>query len=337
MIVHESHCSHVSPLRVLLAGATGYIGRFVAHELVRRGHDVVAIVRPPAGPDGLASVQRALAGCDLRVASVTDPAALTAAVGEERFDAVISCIASRSGEPNDAWRIDCEANRHLLALARVAEAKHFVLLSAICVQRPQLAFQHAKLAFEADLVASGLRYSIVRPTAFFKSLAGQVERVKAGKPFLVFGSGTETSCKPIGEADLARYLVDCLHDPSRADRILPVGGPGPAITPREQGTLLCTLAGQPVRIRSVSPKLCDVALAVLAPLSRWIPPLAGKAEFARIGRYYATESMLLWDPSLQAYDADATPSYGNDTLRDFYRRVLAAGMAGQELGDHKLF
>ena len=62
-----------------------------------------------------------------------------------------------------------------------------VLLSAICVQKPLLAFQHAKLAFEKHLIKSGLTYSIVRPTAFFKSLSGQVERVRRGKPFLIFG------------------------------------------------------------------------------------------------------------------------------------------------------
>ncbi len=41
---------------------------------------------------------------------------------------------------------------------------HFVLLSAICVQKPLLAFQKAKLAFEAHLLEQGLTYSIVRPT-----------------------------------------------------------------------------------------------------------------------------------------------------------------------------
>ena len=46
-----------------------------------------------------------------------------------------------------------------------------------------------KLAFEAELQASGLRYAIVRPTAFFKSLAGQVQRVRSGKPYLAFGGG----------------------------------------------------------------------------------------------------------------------------------------------------
>jgi divinyl chlorophyllide a 8-vinyl-reductase len=324
---------------VLVAGATGYIGRYVVREFVRRGEEVIALVRggTGSGPGGTADGDRFPPGVSVLAAPVTDREALLEAVAGERIDAVVSCIASRSGEPADAWRVECEGNRNLLALAQAHGARHFVLLSAICVQRPRLAFQHAKLAFEADLAASGMRYSIVRPTAFFKSLAGQIERVRAGKPFLVFGRGTETACKPIGEADLARYLADCLDDPTRCDRILPVGGPGPAITPREQGEMLCELAERPVRIQGVTPKLFDAVIAVLAPLSRIFPGLAGKAEFARIGRYYATESMLLWDESRQAYDAEATPAFGTETLRDFYTRVLREGLEGQELGEHKMF
>ena len=47
--------------------------------------------------------------------------------------------------------------------------------SGACMQKPLLEFQHAKLALEAKLQeAQGITHSIVRPTAFFKSVAGQV-------------------------------------------------------------------------------------------------------------------------------------------------------------------
>lgn len=62
------------------------------------------------------------------------------------------------------------------------------------------------------------------------------------------------------------------------------------------------------------------------------------AEFGRIGKYYATESMLVWDPKTQKYDAEATPSYGKDTLEEFFRKaVLEDGMKGQDLGDAAIF
>jgi len=204
------------------------------------------------------------------------------------------------------------------------------------VQKPQLEFQRAKLAFERKLTESGLTWSIVRPTAFFKSLSGQVKRVQQGKPFLLFGDGTLTACKPISDDDLAEFLTTCLSDPTRHDRVLPIGGPGDALTPRQQGEQLFALAGRTPQFKQVPVKLLDVIIAVLSTLGRAIPTLADKAQLARIGRYYATESMLLWDPATQRYDADATPSFGNDTLADHYTRMLR-GEQKDDRGEHAVF
>ena len=60
-------------------------------------------------------------------------------------------------------------------------------------------------------------------------------------------------------------------------------------------------------------------------------------EFARIGKYYATESMLVWDPEKQEYNADMTPSYGSDTLDAFFKKAIEKGLKGQELGDQAVF
>jgi len=95
-----------------------------------------------------------------------------------------------------------------------------------------LAFQHAKLAFERVLIASGVTYTIVRPTAFFKCLPGQVDRMRKGKAFLVFGDRQRTACKPISDNDLSEYLADCVEDARLHNRILSIGGPGDACTPR---------------------------------------------------------------------------------------------------------
>jgi divinyl chlorophyllide a 8-vinyl-reductase len=211
-----------------------------------------------------------------------------------------------------------------------------VLLSAICVQRPRLAFQHAKLAAEAALRGSGLRWTVVRPTAFFKSLSGQVDRVRRGSPFLVFGDGTLTACKPIADEDLAEYLADCLDDPARQDRVLPIGGPGPAITPREQAERLFALLGRAPRLRRVPVALLDAIVGGLALAGRVRPALADRAELARIGRYYATESMLALDPVTGRPDAAATPSTGHRTLWAHYERLLR-GEASAGLGAHAVF
>ncbi len=248
----------------------------------------------------------------------------------------MSCLASRTGAPRDAWAIDHRAHVEALAAAREAGVRQMVLLSAICVQKPLLAFQHAKLAFEQALIASGLTYSIVRPTAYFKSLSGQIERLKRGKPFLLFGDGERTACKPISDGDLGRYLADCLDDPALQNRILPIGGPGPAITPRQQGERLFALLGREPKLKSVPVAMLDAIIAGLSLAGRIVPALADKAELARIGRYYATESMLVLDPTTGRYDADATPSTGSETLFDFYARVIR-GEESVDRGDHAVF
>ncbi|MBX9613542.1 MAG: NAD(P)H-binding protein [Burkholderiales bacterium] len=326
--------------RVLVLGATGTIGRATVAALLRHGHDVVCLVRPLAGAGGAMTREvsaQQLAGATVRVGQATDPVSLARdGFCGERFDALISCLASRTGAPGDAWAIDHQAHVHALQAAQDAGVSQMVLLSAICVQKPLLAFQQAKLAFEKKLIESGLTYSIVRPTAFFKSLSGQVERVRRGKPFLVFGDGTLTACKPISDNDLADYIAGCLDDPARHNRILPIGGPGAAITPRQQGEHLFALLGQPPRFKQVPVRWLDVIIGVLGALGRVIPALAAKAELARIGRYYATESMLVLDPATGRYDACATPSTGHETLLDFYADLVHGGQA-PERGDHAVF
>ena len=323
-----------------MLGGTGTIGRATVRALVQRGHEVVCFVRPRAGVGGALAADhsvRLLAGASVRFGDVSDPASLARdGFRGEHFDALVSCLASRTGAPKDAWAIDHQAHLHALAAAQLAGVTQVVLLSAICVQKPLLAFQHAKLAFEQVLIESGLNYSIVRPTAFFKSLSGQLDRVRQGKPFLVFGDGTLTACKPISDDDLGDYIAGCLDDASRHHRVLPIGGPGEASTPRQQGEHLFALLGQPPRFKQVPVALLDVIIGVLATLGRVVPALAAKAELARIGRYYATESMLVLDPATGRYDAATTPSTGGDTLFDHYAR-LVRGEVTAERGDHAVF
>ena len=318
--------------RVFMIGATGTIGRATLRALVRHGHEVVCFARHAS-----ARAVEPLPGVTVRVGDVTDAASVARdGFRSERFDVVMSCLASRTGTPRDAWAVDHQAHIHVLGAAKAAGVAQFVLLSAICVQKPLLEFQKAKRAFEEALVQSGVGYSIVRATAFFKSLSGQVARVIAGKPYLVFGNGALTACKPISDDDLAEYLASCIDNPTRLNRILPIGGPGPALTPRAQGEQLFALAGKPLRFTQVPVALLDVIVAATGLLGRVIPPLANKAEFARIGRYYATESMLVLNAATQRYDADATPEFGKDTLADHHAKLLRGEIA-DDRGDHAIF
>ena len=323
------------PQRVLVLGATGTIGRAAVRALLAAGHETVCFLRPRR--DGGDPGHLFPEGAVLRFGDVTDPASLPShGFAGEHFDVLLSCLASRTGLPEDAWAIDHRAHADALSAAQRAGVRHMVLLSAICVQKPRLAFQHAKLAFEELLIGSGLTYSIVRPTAYFKSLSGQIGRLRQGKPFLVFGDGRLTACKPISDDDLGRFLAACITSPEMHNKVLPVGGPGEAITPIEQGERLSALLGKPPRFRHVPLAMLDAIVLVLDALGRFSPRLRAKAELARIGRYYATESMLLWDPAAQRYDAAATPSFGSGSLYDHYARAVRGEIA-DDRGEHAVF
>lgn len=326
-----------SGLRVLVLGGTGTAGQATTRSLLRAGHQVSCLIRNGTNEFDPASRNKALAGVELIRGDISDDNLLEKKIFTSgRFDVLVSCMASRTGIPSDAWAIDHQAHSQALNAARESGVKHMVLLSAICVQRPLLAFQQAKLAFEAELINSGLGYSIVRPTAFFKSLSGQVERVRRGKPFLVFGDGRLTSCKPISDDDLGDYIADCVTNKQRHNQILPIGGPGDAMTPREQGELLFDLTKQKPRFKQVPVALLDAIRLTLEQLGRLNKACSDKAELAKIGRYYATESMLVLNAETGEYDADATPATGSDTLEEFYAALLS-GSATVDRGEHAVF
>lgn len=334
-------------INILVVGSTGYIGKFVIKELVSRGFNVIAIAREKSGIRGRNDKEETLnqlQGASVCFSDVTNLESLEKSLENlgTSIDVVVSCLASRSGGVKDSWKIDYEASRNSLVAGRNCGASHFVLLSAICVQKPLLEFQRAKLKFEAEMmkaaeVDSGFTYSIVRPTAFFKSLGGQVELVKEGKPYVMFGDGKLCACKPISEQDLASFIADCVLSEDKINQILPIGGPGKALTPLEQGEILFRLLGKEPKFLKVPIGIMDFAIGVLDFLVKIFPSLEDAAEFGKIGRYYAAESMLILDPETGEYSAEKTPSYGKDTLEEFFERVLREGMAGQELGEQTIF
>ena len=296
----------VGTMVIALAGATGTIGKATLKRLIQLGHEVLELSRQDLG-----SPEACHKAISMKASTVKEP-----------IGAVISCIASRTGEADDAWAVDYQANANLLTAAQRCGVEQFVLLSAICVQKPKLAFQHAKLKFEDELKASGLAYSIVRPTAFFKSLSGQLVRVRKGGPFYVFGNGRLTYCKPISDDDLAGFLVDCLSQPERSNKTLIVGGPGPAVCPMDQIAMIESILKTKVKVRHVPIAVLQGVINGLDLLGRVHAKFAAKADYARIGLYYATESMLAWDETTQSYREDLTPSIGSQQLIDHYRRVL---------------
>jgi divinyl chlorophyllide a 8-vinyl-reductase len=195
---------------------------------------------------------------------------------------------------------------------------HYTLLSAFCCGKPGLQFQFAKLKLESEIIRFSKRstsnanqtilsYSIVRPTAFFKSLDGQLESARNGKPIIYFGDGS-CSANPIGETDLANYLIDCATMPksiNMINEIRNIGGPDvPPITKRQQGEMIYDTLGIPKNKRkfvSVPVKIFDIligffttsqAISTALNKSEWVKRCEDAAELTRIVKYYAVEPMV---------------------------------------------
>ena len=315
--------------KIFVAGSTGYIGKNVVKYALDNGFDVVTAKRHSDDKPGQLNKK-------LKVIKISNNDNNWIA-DLEKVDVIISCLASRTGEPKDAHLVDYKLNCLLLEKAKALKCSQFILLSAICVQKPRLAFQFEKLAFEEELKKSGLNFSIVRPTAYFKSLSGQIENIKKGKPYVYFGDGQITQCNPISEKDLSLYILSCIKDKTKWRKILPIGGPKQSITPKDIGKILFEIFEVSPKYKSFPTKILDairLLLLIISPFSNWAK---NKSELIKIAKYYATESMLIWDEKKKCYDANMTPSTGKDTLRDYFYSIKNLDLKLEIDRDSKLY
>lgn len=266
-------------------------------------------------------------GAEIVECDVQDADALTKTMIEIKnknggnVEAVISCLASRSGVKKDAFAIDYQATLNCLTSGRdpSVNARHFVLLSAFCVKNPWLQFQKAKLKFEAALAdQTDMTWSVVRPTAFFKSVSSQLEIIQEGKPFVLFGDGEITKCNPISEEDLATYLIDCIVDESRKNKIINLGGPDEPLTKKQQGEMMFRAVGKEPSYFYTPVWLFDVIIDSLQWLADTFKSekLEDAAEIGRIGKYYAVEDMVTTDPD---------EKFGTMTLQEHFDKIAVEG------------
>ena len=286
--------------RVLVVGATGYIGRQVVKELVSRDYRVVAVSRRPAE-------QGEFEGAEVRIADVTDPHSLKKAFHDD-INVVISCLANRMGMPADFDKIDYQATLNVLEAAQANVTDHFILLSAICVKVPRLPLQYAKLKMENALMISKMDYTIVRPTAYFWVMDRQFDNIRKGSTGWVFGSGEYARYNPISKEDLAEFMINCVEDPHHRNRVYLIGGPETPeniVTYKRNMEMIFEALGKKPKIKSLPFWLMPVAIGITKCIALFIPKVRYATEFLRIFHYYSTNDMR-------------APGYGTRTIKDHF-------------------
>lgn len=185
--------------QVLVAGATGYLGRHLVHALKARGHAVRALVRPG---------QRVNGADEHFEAEVTRPETLLGAC--DGMDAVFSALGiTHQEDPVDFVDIDYRANLSLLDEATAAGVARFGVIAVAAREACRgLAIVEAKERFVAELSAARVSGVAVRATGFFSDMEEIFAMARRGRVFL-FGNG-RARINPVHGADVADACADAL-------------------------------------------------------------------------------------------------------------------------------
>ena len=150
---------------VLVAGATGMLGREVVALLVADGYRVKTLSRDPVRAQELAGIAD-----EVVLGDATDPATLVGAM--DGVDSVVSCLGAPmafvASDRRSFRKVDTVANLNLLHAAKQAEVRRFVYVSLLlCPSWADTAYARAHESVVQGLRHSGISYAVVRPTGMF--------------------------------------------------------------------------------------------------------------------------------------------------------------------------
>ncbi len=276
--------------KVLVAGATGYLGRYLVQALHLKGYSVRALARNPEKLDDLRDFLD-----NIFEAEVTKPETLSGVC--KNIDIVISSIGiTRQKDGLNYMDVDYQANKNLLQEAISSGVKKFIYISVLNGRLfRELKMIEAKERFADELISSGMDYSIIRPNGFFSDMTEVLNMARQGKVYL-FGNGHYRS-NPIHGQDLADFVVTKM-DSEEVE--LDVGGPD-ILTQDEVASMAFQALGKKGKIIHLSPWIRDISL-------RLVRLFTGQKTYGPI-EFFMT---------VMTYNMIA-PQVGNHYLSDYFK------------------
>lgn len=276
--------------RVIVAGASGYLGKHIIRELQLRKIEFGAIVRKKESVYELNLTDK-----QLIEAEVTKPNTLSGIINNG--DVLISCVGITRQKDGLTYKdVDFQANVNLLNEAKASGAVKVIYISVLNGELMRhLKLVEAKEAFVDYLKASTLNYTIIRPNGFFSDMKDFLQMARKGKVFL-FGK-SQFMLNPIHGADLARVVVDSIETTTNE---IEVGGPD-ILTQEEIAELALKAFKFEIKISHIPDW---VRISILALLR----------AFTTSKTYGPYEFFL----SMMAQD-NIAPRYGVHRLKDFFQ------------------
>ncbi len=222
--------------KVLLAGATGYLGRFITQELIDGDYETKIVVRNKE------KVKLKAPHLEIIEAQVTKPESLKDIC--KNVDIVISSVGiTRQKDGLTYMDVDYQANVNLINEAKKSGVKKFIYISVLNGEKLRnLKICDAKEKLGDYLKTSGLNYCIIRPNGFFSDMADFLKMAKGGRVYL-FGDG-KLKLNPIHGKDLAKEVVNAINQEKKE---INIGGPD-LLSQNEIAELALKAYGNKIRI-----------------------------------------------------------------------------------------
>jgi uncharacterized protein YbjT (DUF2867 family) len=292
---------------ILVVGSTGLVGSGICQRLAKLGKPFKAMVRESSDPAKVAHLKEL--GAQLVKGDLRNPASLKAAC--QGIDMLIETVSampfSYSPGENDIQHVDLEGSKALIDAAKAAGVKHLIYTSFSSNLEIDAPLCNAKRAVEKYLAASGMTYTILRPSCFMEVwLSPAVGFDAANAKASIYGKGDQP-VSWIAIQDVIAFAVESLTNPAARNAFLELGGPE-MVSPHQAVKIFEQVAGKPFEL---------VYVPVEALKAQWeCATDAMQKSFAGLMVCVAAGDPIDMKATLKAFPLKLT------SVRDYARSVL---------------